>query len=183
MKLGLKSHCTRRNLLRRSADLEIGCTRNQLEIKKAAEHREELQKQMENTRLEAQTEIQKQQNETNPRGRARSARFLGAPPKAAPCCFYYFRLLSLFLLLAWHVALFVDLGPWALERSDLTQSVGSGGRQPPGSLLFFPQTVFDCRGSDGLGFKGGLGGFGALPVSILHCKNQWFVTPTFKQPS
>ena len=33
-----------------------------------------------------------------------------------------------------HAVFLVNLGPWALERSDLTQSGGSGGRQPPGGL-------------------------------------------------
>ena len=33
-----------------------------------------------------------------------------------------------------HVVFLGNLGPWALERSDLTQSRGSGGRQPPGGL-------------------------------------------------
>ena len=31
-----------------------------------------------------------------------------------------------------HVVFLVNLRPWALERSDLTQSGGSGGRQTPG---------------------------------------------------
>ena len=34
----------------------------------------------------------------------------------------------------WYVVFLVNLGPWALERSDLTQSGGSGGRQPPSGL-------------------------------------------------
>ena len=34
----------------------------------------------------------------------------------------------------WHSVFLVNLGPWALERSDLTQSGRSGGWQPPGGL-------------------------------------------------
>ena len=65
-------HDTHTHTPKTLVNLEIVCTRNQLEIKKAAEHRQELQKQMENTRkkLEAQTEIQKQQTQ----GGAREAR-------------------------------------------------------------------------------------------------------------
>ena len=33
----------------------------------------------------------------------------------------------------------MNLGPWALERSDLTQSCGSGWRQPPGGLKNNPK--------------------------------------------
>ena len=33
-----------------------------------------------------------------------------------------------------HAVFLMSLGPWPLERSDLTQSGGSGGRQPPGEI-------------------------------------------------
>ena len=52
--------------------------------------------------------------------------------------------------------------------------------------FLIPQTVFDCRGSNGVVLKGAVEGAtvaGELPGSISVRKKQWFVTPTFKNPS
>ena len=71
--------------------------------------------------------IEKQQKRASgagaPRGRALHARPLG---------FVVFVFLIAFSddFACRHAVFAVNLGPWALERSDLTQSGGSGGRQP-----------------------------------------------------
>ena len=68
--------------------------------------------------------------------------------------FLLFLIAFLVILLA-GTLLFLDLGPWALERSDLTERRGSGVRQPPG---LFPKqfltvgvlTVLDLKGAMGV---------------------------------
>ena len=61
---------------------------------------------------------------TNPRGRARSAR---------PLFFVVFIIPDSFSddFACRHVVFVVNLGPWALERSDLTQSGGPEVGSPP----------------------------------------------------
>ena len=56
---------------------------------------------------------------------------------------------------SWHAVFVVNFGPWALERIDLSQSGGSGARQPPRGLRspqgpcpkrgWIVTTRFDCR--------------------------------------
>ena len=58
---------------------------------------------------------------------------------------FVFLIAFLVILLA-STLLFLDLGPWALERSDLTQSGWSGGWQPSGLNQFLKNT--GRRGSD-----------------------------------
>ena len=56
-------------------------------------------------------------------------------------------------------------------------------------MLAFPETVFDCRGSNGVVLKGAVQGVtvavgfvGELLGSIFHSKKQGLETPTFKNP-
>ena len=55
-------------------------------------------------------------------------------------------------------------------------------RESQSTNAFFPQTVFDCRGSNGLGLKRGQGGGHRVPALTFYYKKPQFVTPTFENP-